>query len=67
MSRRDQRARKRAEKLAREATRYLDTVEVFAALDADPHAAARARAREQQRATQPPAPSARKGVSRWRR
>lgn len=72
MSRREKRARRRAEKIAREAARYLDTVELFAALDADPHAAARARAArarasEEQRAAQPPATGARKGVSRWRR
>lgn len=72
MSRRDQRARRRAEKIAREAARYLDTVELFSALDADPHATARARAtraraNEEQRAAQPPARSARKGVPRWRR
>jgi hypothetical protein len=30
--------------VAREASRYLDVVELFASLDADPHASARARA-----------------------
>lgn len=71
MSRRE-RAQKRAEKIAREASRYLDTVELFSALDADPHAAARARAararaNEEQRAAQPPARSAHEGAPRWRR
>lgn len=56
--------------LADEALRYLDAVDVFASLDADPHADARARAacaRERaERAAQQATPTARKAVLRWR-
>ena len=51
--------------LADEALRYLDAVDVFASLDAGPHADARARAREE-RAAQQATPTARKVVLRWR-
>ena len=56
--------------LADEALRYLDAVDVFASLDADPHADARARAacaraREERAAHQATA-AARKAVLRWR-
>jgi len=36
--------------VAREASRYLDVVELFASLGADPHASARARAAHARRA-----------------
>jgi hypothetical protein len=49
--------------IAKEARRYLEVVDAFAALDADPHAAARARAA---RARETQADVARKGVFRWR-
>ena len=54
--------------VAEEARRYLEVVDSFAALDADPHAAARmraayARARED---LDPHAVTARKAVFRWR-
>jgi hypothetical protein len=57
--------------VAREASSYLEVVEVFAALGADPHAtararAARARANEQRGMQSPGAAMARKGVLRWR-
>ena len=59
--------------LADEALRYLDAVEVFASLDADPHATVRARAacaraREERAAQQASTTStaARKAVLRWR-
>ena len=58
--------------IADEALRYLDAVDVFASLDADPHAdararaaCARARAREERAAHQATA-TARKAVLRWR-
>jgi hypothetical protein len=59
---------KRAELLAREASRYLAVVDAFAGLDADPHAqarahAARARSREDHGTTA----RQRKGVRGWRR
>jgi hypothetical protein len=71
MTRRANRTRKRVEKIAREAARYLDAVDLFAALGADPHAqararAARARAHEEQLAAQRAACSARNEVPRWR-
>lgn len=53
-----------ADALASEAARYLNVVERFAALGADPHAAARARAAE--RRVSPAAASKRRGVRRWR-
>ena len=53
--------------LAEEARRYLEVVDSFAALGADPHAAARARANlaraDEHRTTQA---SGRKAVFRWR-
>jgi len=56
--------------VAREASRYLDVVERFASLDADPHASARARAaharRAEDRVTHTPQPRTRKAVNRWR-
>jgi hypothetical protein len=59
-----------ADALAREAARYLNVVERFATLGADPHAAARARAaraRTAERVVQRPAGSStRRGVRRWR-
>ena len=61
------RERKRRD-LAEEARQYLDVVDRFAALGADPHAAARTRANlaraHEDRTTQA---SARKAVFRWRR
>jgi len=55
--------------LADEALRYLDAVDVFASLDADPHADARARAAcaraREERAGQQATPTARKVVLRW--
>jgi hypothetical protein len=55
-------------RVAAEAARYLEVVDSFAALNADPHAAARARARSartrEDHTTQPSARS--KGVFRWR-
>jgi len=54
---------------AREAGRYLDVVELFASLDADPHASARARAAHarhaEDRVTHTPQPRTRKAVHRW--
>ena len=56
--------------VAREALRYLDIVELFASLDADPHASARSRAAHARRAedsvTHRPHPRTRKAVHRWR-
>ena len=56
--------------LADEALRYLDAVEVFASLDADPHAAVRARAAcaraREECAEQQASTTARKAVLRWR-
>ena len=63
-------ARAVAETLAREADRYLIVVERFAALSADPHAVARARAaraRADECRVSPAAASKRRGVRRWRR
>lgn len=57
--------------VAGEASRYLEAVEVFAALGADPHAVARARAAHarahEERTTRPAAATAHKGARRWRR
>jgi hypothetical protein len=64
--------RTKAADVAGEASRYLDVVEVFASLDADPHACARARAAHTRRVenrvthTAQPQPRTRKAVSRWR-
>ena len=56
--------------VAREASRYLDVVELFASLDADPHASVRARAaharRAEDRVTHTAQPRTRKAVNRWR-
>ena len=56
--------------VAQEALRYLDVVDVFATLNADPHAAARARATRaracEDRAVKRPDATERKGVLRWR-
>jgi hypothetical protein len=49
--------------VAQEALRYLDVVDVFATLNADPHAAARAR---EDRAVKRPDATERKGVLRWK-
>jgi len=57
----------RAEELAREARRYLDVVEAFAALGADPHAPARRRAAQQHCNEQRTQQTTRKGVLRWTR
>ena len=57
----------RADVLAREACRYLDVVEAFAALGADPHARARRRAAEQRCSEQRTLQSTRKGALRWMR
>jgi len=55
--------------VAGEASRYLDVVELFASLDADPHASARARAAHarhaEDRVTHTPQPRTRKAVHRW--
>ena len=52
-----------------EAIRYLDAVDVFASLEADPHATARARAAcaraREERAGQQATPTARKVVLLW--
>ena len=56
--------------VAGEASRYLDVVELFASLDADPHASVRARAAHARRAedcvTHTAQPRTRKAVHRWR-
>jgi putative ubiquitin-RnfH superfamily antitoxin RatB of RatAB toxin-antitoxin module len=56
--------------VAEEALRYLDVVDVFATLNADPHAAARARAARaracEDRAVKRPEATERKGVLRWK-
>ncbi len=56
--------------IADEALRYLDAVDVFASLDADPHADARARAAcaraREERPAQQAMPTTRKAVLRWR-
>lgn len=54
-----------ADTLAREAARYLETVELFARLDADPHADVRARAADQRQTETRLLRTARKGVRRW--
>jgi hypothetical protein len=56
-----------AERLAHEASRYLAVVEEFARLDADPHAAARARAARARRTEHKPVQTAGKGGRRWTR
>jgi len=62
--------RTEATDVAREASRYLDVVELFASLDADPHASARARAaqarRAEDRVTHTAQPRTGKAVNRWR-
>jgi len=57
----------RAEELAREARRYLDVVETFAALGADPHAPARRRAAQQRSNEQRTQQTTRKRALRWTR
>jgi hypothetical protein len=57
----------RADELARVASRYLDAVETFAALGADPHATARRRAAHQRCSEQRTLQTTRKGVLRWTR
>jgi hypothetical protein len=55
--------------VAEEAARYLEVVDVFAALGADPHAGARARAahaRAREDRTRAAGAAARKAVRRWR-
>jgi hypothetical protein len=57
--------------VAREAARYLQVIELFAALGADPYAAARARAAHARAAERlasqtPAATSKRRGVFGWR-
>jgi hypothetical protein len=54
-----------ADTLAREASRYLETVELFARLDADPHASARARAAHKRETEASLLRRERKGVRRW--
>jgi hypothetical protein len=58
-----------ASDVAGEASRYLAVVELFAALDADPHARARARAaharRVEGRVTHTTQPRIGKAVTRW--
>jgi hypothetical protein len=56
-----------ADELAREACRYLDVVEAFAALGADPHATARRRAAQERCSEQRTLQTTRKGVRRWTR
>lgn len=62
--------RTEAADVAGEACRYLDVVELFASLNADPHASARARAAHarhaEDRVTHTPQPRTRKAVNRWR-
>lgn len=62
--------RTEAADVAGEASRYLDVVELFASLDADPHASARVRAahagRAEDRVAHTPKPRTRKAVNRWR-
>lgn len=57
----------KADKLASEAARYLDAVEVFASLGADPHAAVRARAARARRTENQSAQTRREEVRRWAR
>jgi hypothetical protein len=57
----------RTDDLAREACRYLDAVETFARLGADPHATARRRAARRRCSEQRALQSTRKGVLRWTR
>jgi hypothetical protein len=57
----------RADELAREAGRYLDVVETFAALGVDPHATARRRAAHQRCREARTLQTPRKGVLRWTR
>jgi hypothetical protein len=57
----------RADALALEARCYLDVVETFAALGADPHATARRRAAQQRCSEQRTLQTTRKGVLRWTR
>jgi hypothetical protein len=56
--------------VAGEASRYFDVVELFASLDADPHASVRARAAHARHTevcvTHTAQPRTRKAVNRWR-
>ena len=54
----------RADELAREACRYLDVVEAFPALGADPHATVRSRAAQQRCSAERTLQTTRKGVRR---
>jgi hypothetical protein len=69
MSRRTEHRRCSAS-VADEAARYLETVDLFASLDADPHADARARAAvaraREQNACERSTTATRKAVFRWR-
>jgi len=56
-----------ADALAREASRYLDVVETFAALGADPPATARHRAAQQRCSEERALQTTRKGVHGWTR
>jgi hypothetical protein len=56
-----------ADEVAGEAGRYLEVVETFAALGADPHAAARTRAAHQRHNEERSLQTARKEVRRWTR
>jgi hypothetical protein len=55
----------RAEQLACEARRYLDVVETFAVLGADPHASARERAACKRHIEERSQQLERKGVRKW--
>lgn len=55
-----------ADALAREAARYLNVVDLFVALGADPHAAACARAASERAARTHTPATKRRGVRRWR-
>jgi hypothetical protein len=70
VSARTEHTRSRTNDVADEAQRYLKVVDTFAALDADPYAAARARAASararEDRASQQNAAATRKAVFRWR-
>jgi hypothetical protein len=55
----------RAEELACEARRYLDVVETFAVLGADPHASARKRTARKRHNEERSQQLERKGVRKW--
>jgi hypothetical protein len=54
-----------AEELGREARRYLDVVETFAVLGADPHASARQRAARKRLIEERSQQLERKGMRKW--